>query len=410
METGYFFGTKSIRKRMRKRLYMLLLGCTTLLCSQAQVLESGYYRVQNAKTNRWMSLCDNHSRGVDLNSTTADCGALQTTSNWETISSDPGSVFYIENKGDKSGDANTIVTDITGQGTGIKQLIDYYLYITKVGKYYMAWQEDKGQRVKLGDTDDDDEIGYVITTGNANNWYIEALNTTDNYIGVKPTITIGGKHYAALLTGFPYTLGEGMKAYYVNKIDEGHGMAVYKELTGTIPGNTPVLIACNSTEVKDNQITPVTGTFTAPTDNKLQGVFFCLGERWSGHYNATKYDANSMRMLAVSSDGKLAATTSTEHLSTVMIADRDTNGKHLTIQAVPANSWYLPVSASAPAELKLVSADEYTTGITTITPTSAKQTYDVYTLSGIQLKKNAKSYGDLPKGLYIINGKKVAIH
>lgn len=389
---------------------LLLGGCTTLLCAQAQVLESGYYRVQNMKTKRWMSLCDNHSRGVDLNSTTADCGALQTTNSWETISCDPGSIFYIENKGDKSGELNpTIITNITAQGTGIKQLIDYYLYITKMGKFYMAWQEEKGQKVKLGDTDDGDEIGYVVTIGNASNWYIEPLNTTDNYIGVKPTITIGGKHYAALYTGFPYILGEGMKAYYINKIDELRGMAVYKELTGTIPSKTPVLVECSSTEIKDNKITPVTGSFAAPTDNKSNGVYFCLGERWSGHYNATKYDASSMRMLAVGSDGKLAANTSTDHLSTVMIEDCDANGQHLKIQAIPANSWYLPVSPSAPAELKLVTFEEYTTGITTIDQKPAKQTYDVYTLSGIHLMKNAKSYSNLPKGLYIINGKKIVV-
>ena len=56
-----------------------------------------------------------------------------------------------------------------------------------------------------------------------------------------------------------------------------------------------------------------------------------------------------------------------------------------------------------------MSDSEYTTGIEDIVASPSKTTYDVYTIDGIQLKKNAKSINDLPQGIYIVNGKKVVI-
>lgn len=52
---------------------------------------------------------------------------------------------------------------------------------------------------------------------------------------------------------------------------------------------------------------------------------------------------------------------------------------------------------------------EYDTGISTISTTPGKTTYTVYTLTGVLVKKNAETIGDLPKGIYIINGKKIAL-
>ena len=56
-----------------------------------------------------------------------------------------------------------------------------------------------------------------------------------------------------------------------------------------------------------------------------------------------------------------------------------------------------------------MSADEYATGITHVSNSTDKLTYDVYTLQGVQVKKNAASLDNLPQGIYIVNGKKVVI-
>lgn len=387
---------------MKKRLFLLLLGCATMLGAQAQLSGAGYYRVKNVSTGRYMSLSDDHSRGVDFNSCTADCGAMQTSKIMDNIYSDPGSIFYLDH-------IDGVSYNVVGQGTSLHDIINYYIYISPVGSYYKIYQEQKGQRVTLSDLDDvEEDESYVATTGGKTTWYITPLNTTDNYIGVKPTISVGDKHYAAVFAGYPYTLGTGMKAYYINKVIENEGVVIIKELTGTIPAKTPVLIECSSTDISKNQITPVLNSDAVPSDNLAMGVYFCLGDRWSAHYNSTKFDPSTMRVLSLNTYGNLAVSTSTQNLKTVMIEPRGADGKHLTVTAIPANSWYIPVSSSAPSELKLVTAEQYATGIKDITVKPASL-YNVYTLEGVQIKKNATSISDLHQGIYIINGKKVVI-
>lgn len=124
--------------RMRKRLYVLLISCATLLSAHAQLSDKGYYRIQNVNTKRWMSLSDNTSTGVDNVSMTADCGALVTKRIWEDVVADPGSIFFIEKLADSSIRPNTIEANVSGQGTSIKELINYTLLITKVGSAYRA--------------------------------------------------------------------------------------------------------------------------------------------------------------------------------------------------------------------------------------------------------------------------------
>lgn len=387
---------------MKKRLFLLLLGCATMLGAQAQLSGAGYYRVKNVSTGRYMSLSDDHSRGVDFNSCTADCGAMQTSKIMDNIYSDPGSIFYLDH-------IDGVSYNVVGQGTSLHDIINYYIYISPVGSYYKIYQEQKGQRVTLSDFDDvEEDESYVATTGGKTTWYITPLNTTDNYIGVKPTISVGDKHYAAVFAGYPYTLGAGMKAYYINKVIENEGVVIIKELTGTIPAKTPVLIECSSTDISKNQITPVLNSDAVPSDNLAMGVYFCLGDRWSAHYNSTKFDPSTMRVLSLNTYGNLAVSTSTQNLKTVMIEPRGADGKHLTVTAIPANSWYIPVSSSAPSELKLVTAEQYATGIKDVTVKPASL-YNVYTLEGVQIKKNATSISDLHQGIYIINGKKVVI-
>lgn len=388
---------------MNKKLFLLLFFCLSILGAQAQLDGAGYYRVKNVSTGRYMSLSDDHSRGVDLASTSADCGAMATSSVWEDISHDPGSVFYLDHI---SGESYNVV----GQGTSLYSIIQYYIYLSPVGKYWKAWQEDKGQRIMLTDKKSNNAVSFVTTTGIYSTWDIIPINASSNYIGVKPTVTVGDKHYAAVFAGYPYTLGAGMKAYYVTKVIEKEGVIIIKELRGTIPAKIPVLIECASTDVSKNQVTPVVSDVAVPSDlaTQVKGVYFCIGNPWSGHFNSVKFDASSMRVFSANSSGNIAMTTSNDALTLVNIDKEDSNGDNLSVLAIPANSWYLSVSSSAPSEMKMVTADQYATGIKDITVKPASL-YNVYTLEGVQIKKNATSISDLHQGIYIINGKKVVI-
>ena len=101
-----------------------------------------------------------------------------------------------------------------------------------------------------------------------------------------------------------------------------------------------------------------------------------------------------MRAFSANSYGYIAMTTSEDALTSVNI-DRDAgNGNKVSILAIPANSWYLSVSSSAPSEMKMVTAEQYATGIKDITVKPASL-YNVYTLEGVQIKKNATSISDL---------------
>ncbi len=59
---------------------------------------------------------------------------------------------------------------------------------------------------------------------------------------------------------------------------------------------------------------------------QVKGVYFCIGNRWSGHYNSVKFDASSMRAFSANSYGYIAMTTSKDALKSVNIDQEDGNG------------------------------------------------------------------------------------
>lgn len=97
---------------MKKISLLLLLACISIGTMRAQVKSNGYYRVQNVTTGRYMSLTTEETRGISMQSTTVDASALLTKKNWDDVSTDPGTIFYIENKG---GDQYNII----GQGSSL---------------------------------------------------------------------------------------------------------------------------------------------------------------------------------------------------------------------------------------------------------------------------------------------------
>ena len=105
---------------MKKITLLLLLACISSCTMHAQVKGNGYYRVQNVTTGRYMSLTTEETRGISMQSTTVDASALLTKKKWDDVSTDPGTIFYIENKG---GDQYNII----GQGSSLYKIINNYI-------------------------------------------------------------------------------------------------------------------------------------------------------------------------------------------------------------------------------------------------------------------------------------------
>lgn len=385
----------------KKKILTMALACALGLSAHAQLNGDGYYRIQNVKTGRYMTLADRHSRGVNTHTTNVDAGALQTRKLWSDIESDPGSVFYIKK-------VNNDEYNILGQGIDMHQLINYYIRIENKNGNYKLWQTNSGTKLYLSDENQDNEgqnNSFARTSGaDTREWKIIPLdNNGDNHLGLTPAIKASnGKYYTTYLTGFPYSLqSEGMKAYTITTQNNGKGMVGYKEIKGEIPAKTPVLIECSSAEGKNNLIKPLTSTTnTISGSNKLTGVYFCLADWMSGHYNYVTFDAAKQRILGVNAEGELVFNTAEENL--VTLEDEDDN----IIKAIPHNTAYLNVSSDAPKELKVT--DEITAGVSHIT-IDTKNADDIYTLTGVKVRENATSTDGLPQGVYIFQGKKVVV-
>lgn len=403
-------------KIMKKNILSIFLALLSTAPSMAQLNGDGFYRIQNVTTGRYMTLCDNHSKGVNVNATTAEVGALETRPSYENVVSDPGSIFYIKHI--QNDDYN-----IFAQGADMHALTEYYIKLTyrNAQKAYLAHQSSNGYDLRL-----QDEIKNCGTTGNSyvttvnqndiantQHWKITPVSTsTSNYIGITPNVSANGKYYTLYYTGFDYNLvSPGMKAYYVSKVDESKAVVVYKEITGTIPAKTPVVIECNSKNPADNKIMPMMQATKNTYSNKLVGVFFSTGNLWSGHYNSIVFNEGNMRTLG-SKNNKVVFNTSTELLPTVevcLVPNSSKNEDYEMKKCIGPNTAYIEVSASTAKELNWMSETDYITASITNPNTNDSYPADIYDLNGNLVKKNATSTEGLAKGVYIYKGKKLVV-
>ena len=120
----------------------------------------------------------------------------------------------------------------------------------------------------------------------------------------------------------------------------------------------------------------------------LVGNYYCNDVNDVGalypHRNVIAYDENTMRMLGVDADGKPAFVKGSADNLVVSVVD----GKLY----LPANKAYLKVDSSAPDVLKIMTEEEYITGIEQITTSTTDGAKVIYDLQG-----------------RIVNGKKMII-
>lgn len=321
------------------------------LFAEAQLTGDGFYRVQNYGSKRYAYLCDK-TGSINYTAQSADVGAMQLWLGIERAYDDPGSIIYVNHK-----DGNKY--DLLAQGTGLYEIIGHYVEIDETGdNQYQVYATMAGFSKFLGDqttsTTRDRGVPGFEANGKFRLWSVFAVNSSDNYLGITPTIHVGGKHYQPYYVSFAFQkISAGMKVYYIKKVDNEYGIAVMEEITGdVIPAETPVIIECPGTQSSDNKILPVTTSAAAVSDNKMGGVYFCNPLRHSP-YTGTPFVASTMRTLCVGSNGKLGFNNNPTNLTVVELDD------YIEYNCLPANSSYLKVQSNTPAELQIMTQAEY---------------------------------------------------
>ena len=335
---------------MRKTILLALLFCT-INCALAQLNGDGYYRVQNKQTQRFVRVIDNKG-SVNLATTNADLGALETVKPFERVVSDPASIIYIEKVKDGY--------DLKAQGTSSYNIIKYYVKLrTYSGGIYRVYAQD-GSLVKyLRDENTTYDEGVVLTAdGNPWDWYIKPVNQVDGqYFALKPDVTVGGESYATIYASFPFTITSSkMKAYYISKVADGQ--AVYKEVVdGKVPASTAIIVKCASANYVDNKVTVENNSAAALSGNLMKGVYF--KNTTNKHKNLKEYDPNTMRVLGVMTNGKLGFITA-------------------NYDYLPANKAYLVVPAGSPSEIKIVSEADFKPNVKVQSVTLSQQSLTMY--------------------------------
>lgn len=320
-----------------KNFILSLLALVVAFPAFAKLDGNGYYRVQNYKTKRYAYLTDNKGQ-MNTAATTFDVGAILLFSDFLKAASDPATIIYVNNVSGKQ-------YALEAQGTSTKDFVEVALYIEPAPtnrNTYACYGVKGGMRKYLGDVNISNSAqgeASVEGTGEEREWYFHPVGTAaDNYFGVKPTVTSGSKYYYPLFAGFPVAAeSAGVKLYTISRVV--NNFAILKEISGTVPSSTPVIVECANPLPVDNKLT-VGGKGSSVGTNLLGGVYF--DNDLKTHYNRTAYDKNTMRLLGTDADGKLAFVTG-------------------SIDYLPANQSYLKVPSGSAATLRVVTEEEYET-------------------------------------------------
>ena len=368
---------------MKKLFTSIVLTTIAVTTASAQITD-GFYYVKNRHTGRYMSIQDNDPKHYKVSTTAGDANlaGIRTYSSWSDVCTMPSCVIYVRRV---SGNQY----DFEAQGSSLYKISGNRFYATLTPQSdgsYIASGSYKGVNLKLSEWHVSERAESWLGTNDnsAKYWIPVPVNTGDNYIGIKPDVKTDDGYYGTIYAGFAFKLASsGMKAYYIS---EASGSKItLKEISGTIPAATPVIIKCASNDPAKNKIEPVTSGGNAATGNKLNGVYCASTVR--SFVTVTQYNPSTMRVIG-KSGGKIAFVKASE-------ADLK-DGKYLK-----ANKAYLSVPSG--------SADVMTesgTGITTIMAESiSKDKEGLFTLTGIRIPDNVTPQ----PGIYINDGKKIVI-
>lgn len=444
---------------IRKYLLLTLALCATLTASAQS---NGYYRLKNKATGEYATMaCDALSYDKALYDIGAS-GMLKDTGKetavnkvgcylqhdirmTKTPNTVPGSVFYLKSQSTKDktfnllGEGTSIYKITTGVYTGSSTFGNlnvggFYTYVNAVsgstGLYTMYVNPKMSVKIFIVTKTVDMGKNYFKATDGTfgiekdaaskeyAQWYLEPA-TTFNVPCLEKVKDGQGHYYTTLCVDFPFTIpasGSTVVAAYTVTGKDSEGYAVMNELTGTIPGGTPVILECTSPNAETNILNIVTGTEPASkecadgavitsTDNYLQGRYFNapsasysylntykspnVTESLSTEKNVLTNDKTNFRVLNCV-DGKVGFY-KLKNASTTMAA----NKAFLNISG-------LPTVSSTAAKTFALDADDETTDIRQAITDETHPTV-IYDLQGRRVAHPTAH------GIYIVNGKKVVL-
>lgn len=395
--------------------FLLYLLTLTPLCSFAQI-STGYYRVMNDYTKRYMSIVDTNADfkigAAYPNYVYADLQAIHMLTGFEdSVAYNPASICYIEYMGTVKGEQ---IYNLSGQGLDLYETTGRLLNAAQTPKgLYRIYATGEGggmvvTRYLIDNTYHNTvyypSIGDGTSENNNRNWHILSVDqSAESYFGVKPDIqaTADGSYWATQYAGFPFKPSDAStKVYTVCNVDNARGYAVIREISGNVPSQTPVLFHCGAATPSGNKMTLLPpGTSANTGTNYLEGNYYCNdvvadADPTKNHRNVKAYDPLNMRVLGVDSKGRPAFVKGND----ANLVKSKVDGKLL----IPANEAYLAVSASAPDVLQIITEEDYITGIHEINTFTTDGTKVIYDLQGRRVQAPSK-------GLYIVNGKKMII-
>lgn len=469
---------------MRKILATSVIAIASLLsASAAEPLESGYYRVKNYATQRYIYVYDN-TGSIEISAGSADVGALQVWKNYERTISDPASILYANYKGSPA--SGNYQYDVESQGTSIYEIIEHYLSIYRRNNGHLNLYASMGGITKYLDDEETNlnrEQGAVgfDRDGDFRLWDVYPVDAADesNYFGVAPTISASGKYYQPFYASFPFSFySQGMKAYYIKEYNAAENIAVLAEVNGNVPGAMPVIIECSSNQPINNRLNLLRNNDAPLQDNQLSGVYFYNEKRKKSHDAKTAYDPQTMRVLSTDASGKLVFTkyagaylpanqsylvvpegtpddvtimTETEYNQRIVLVTgialntseatlKVGETLQLTASVLPQYATDMTVSwtsdapeiaavdangvvtAVAPGNVVITAKANDASGVSASCALTIEQTEgiltvqadaipsDVYSLSGVKVRKSGDSLVGLKSGIYVMDGKKIMIY
>lgn len=267
-------------------------------------LSDGFYYFKNAATGRYISFNDTNPENYLISASgDVNMAGIRTYINYDTVSVSPSCVIFVKNLGNDQ-------YDLTFQDSNLKGLLSNIsdIKITYVdNEKYTIHIIYNGITKYLCDGSSSEKDSWLMNRLEETRYWIPIpINTTDNYIGVRPDVkTASGEFWGTIYTGFNFKVAsEGMAAYYVSDA-EGAEFNLERINEEVIPAGTPVVIRCNSSNPKDNKIEPVLGDYSFSGNNKLGGVY-CALSGVAQHFNATEYAPITMRVIGLNDTGELS--------------------------------------------------------------------------------------------------------